>query len=291
MEIKQWRCLAAQCTGFLMLVLLLCALSMAYGSGKWRVMAQQTREDRDGESQAKDMTEYETEERKRQLELLRDLQEGQAGEEKTDSEPEEEDTPVVVIDAGHGGMDEGTMSVDEVFSEKDVSLQVVFYLKELLDQSGLKVFYTRLEDTEVTKAKRVKLANRVKADAFVSIHCNASEPGDTTAYGMEALYTRRRQASSETLSSKALASEILKQTSIYTGRRKRGIIRREDLYLMRHSQVPVTIIEIGYMTNSSELKYLLEEKKQRQVAEGIYLGIRQSLSQNGRAGKGGSRKK
>lgn len=274
MEIKQWRRLAAECTVFLLLVLLLYMPCMVPGLEGWHAKAQG---DGDIERQAEDMTEYEAKEKKRRLELLKDLQLEQAENEEDGSETAAGDPPVVVIDAGHGGMDEGTMSADQVFSEKDISLQVVLYLKELLDQSGLEVYYTRLEDKDVTKAKRVRLANRVKADVFVSIHCNASGPGDTSAYGMEALYTRRKKAASKLLSSKALAREILKQTSIYTGRRKRGIIRREDLYLMRHSKVPVTIIEIGYMTNSSELKYLLEEKRQRQIAEGIYLGIRQSL--------------
>lgn len=286
MEIKQWRRLAAESMGFLLLVLLICVLCIGYGPDQWKARAQLAREENEIEQAAEEMTAADAEERQRQLELLKELQQNQNRQDSSEPEegeqPEpdaEEEMPVIVIDAGHGGLDEGTMSVDHTFSEKDVSLQVVLYLKELLDQSGFKVYYTRLEDKEVSKAERVRMANRLHADLFVSVHCNASEPGDTTAYGMEALYTRRKKAQSDKLSSRKLAGEILKQASIYTGRRRRGIIRRENLYLMSHSKVPVTIIEIGYMTNSSDLKYLIQEKGQRRIAEGIYLGIRQSLEQ------------
>lgn len=191
--------------------------------------------------------------------------------------PEELYDKIIVIDAGHGGIDEGTISLDGKYREKDYALKIVKYLKELLDVSDYKVYYTRLDDADITKAKRTRLANAVHADAFISIHCNASEPGETTANGMEALYSSRKETANQSLTSKQLAAAVLEQVCEGTGRKFRGVIRRDGLYLMNHAKVPVTIIEIGYMSNRSDLRYLLKEKNQQKIARGIYEGIENAL--------------
>lgn len=184
---------------------------------------------------------------------------------------------IVVVDAGHGGSDEGTGSVGWKYREKEYALCVAAGLKKILDGTDIKAYYTRLEDVEVTKEERVRLANSVRADAFISIHCNASDQTETTANGVEALYSTRKRASGMQLTSKALAENILEQVCAITGRRKRKTIRRNDLYLMHHSKVPVTIVEVGYMTNASDMRYLLREKNQMEFARGIYLGLVKSF--------------
>lgn len=185
---------------------------------------------------------------------------------------------VVVIDAGHGGSDDGTISVDGKYHEKDYTLRIVGYLQKLLEKnSDIKTYYTRLSDSSVTKPKRVRLANAVHADAFVSIHCNASQPGDRSANGIEALYSSKKKAASQSMTSKQLSACMLEQVCDVTGRKARGIIKRDGLYLMHHSAVPVTIIEVGYMSNQSDLRYLLREKNQKEIAKGVYQGILDSL--------------
>lgn len=185
---------------------------------------------------------------------------------------------IVVIDAGHGGTDDGTVSLDGKYCEKDYTLRIVGCLQKLMDaDSRIKTYYTRLSDTAVTKARRVRLANAVHADAFVSVHCNASQPGDTSAFGVEALYSGRKKAANESLTSKQLSARILEEVCGITGQKSRGIIKREGLYLMHHSDVPVTIIEVGYMSNQSDLRYLLREKNQKEIARGIYEGITSGL--------------
>lgn len=191
--------------------------------------------------------------------------------------PEEIYDKIIVIDAGHGGMDEGTASVNGKYNEKLYTLKVAKCLQELYQDKDAKVYFTRLHDTTLSTAERTKLANAVHADAFVSIHCNASTIGDTASYGIEALYSGRAKAASETLTSKKLAQSVRKFVHQETGRRDRGVIQRTDLYLMNHSKVPVTIIEIGYMTNSSDLNYIIKEKNQKKIAEGIYKGIEAAL--------------
>ena len=192
--------------------------------------------------------------------------------------PEDIYDAVVVIDAGHGGTDDGALSQDGKYCEKDYTLRIVGYLQKLLDaDSGIKAYYTRLSDTAVTKADRVRLANAVHADAFVSVHCNASLPGDTSACGVETLYSSRKKTTSETLTSMQLSARVLESMCGITGQKSRGIIKRDGLYLMHHSNVPVTIVEVGYMSNQSDLRYLLREKNQKEMARGIYNGILNSI--------------
>lgn len=189
--------------------------------------------------------------------------------------PEEVYENIVVIDAGHGGMDEGTVSADGRQKEKDYNLYVVERLKKKLDRSGIGVYYTRLDDRAVSKKKRVWLANTLNADLLVSVHCNASDPGDTSAFGVEALYSRRSTNSS--LSGKQLAGALKDSVVKSTGNRDRGLIRREQLYLLHHSKVPASIIEIGYMSNALDLKYIRKAQGQEEIAEGIYQGIMEAL--------------
>lgn len=193
-------------------------------------------------------------------------------------EPKEAFDKIVVIDAGHGGMDEGTSSQDGRHVEKDYTLLVVKKLKKLLDQENIKVYYTRLEDIGVSKTDRTKLANRLRADLFVSIHCNASSVGDTTAYGLETLYSKRKLDKSQ-ISNKRLAQIILNTMADVTGFRNRGIIQREQLYLLHHADVPTTIVEIGYMSNKNDLKYITKESGQQKIAQGIYEGIMKALDE------------
>lgn len=194
------------------------------------------------------------------------------------AEPKKIYDSIVVIDAGHGGMDEGTSSSNGIHVEKDYTLQVVQELKKLLEKKNVKAYYTRLEDKEVTKADRTKLANHLQADLFISIHCNASSPGDTTAYGMETLYSGRNSGNRQ-LSNKRLAQIILDSMTEATGNRKRGVIKREQLYLLHHAKVPTTIVEIGYMSNKNDLKYITAESGRQKIAGGICDGIMKALEE------------
>ena len=183
---------------------------------------------------------------------------------------------IVVIDAGHGGIDEGTVSADGKYYEKDYTLFILHELKDILDNSDIKAYYTRLDDIRVSKPDRIRLANKLKADLLISIHCNASDAGDNTAYGVEALYSRQKPAGSK-LNNRKLAETIMENVADNVNNRKRGVIRREHLYLLHHSDVPATIIEIGYMSNKSDLKYIKRKSGQTKIAEGIYNGIMEAL--------------
>lgn len=182
---------------------------------------------------------------------------------------------IIVLDAGHGGDDEGTSSVDGRHEEKDYTSAIVELLRQLFEQDGrVKVYYTRLQDKEVTKKKRVELANSLQADLLVSVHCNASDYGDTSAQGIECLYSQRKTGS---LSNKKLAKLLLQNVVKQTGRKKRGLVAREGLYLMHHAKVPASIVEVGYMTNASDMKYMSKERGRKKIAQGIYDAVLEAL--------------
>lgn len=185
---------------------------------------------------------------------------------------------IVVIDAGHGGMDEGTSSLDKKCLEKDYTLLVSDQIREILEEQNVQVYCTRTSDKMVSKKARVQLAKKTKADLLVSIHCNASTAGDSTAHGIESLYSTRKTKGTN-LTNKRLAQIVLSNLAKSTGLEKRGVIRRENLYLLHHSKIPTTIVEIGYISNKNDMKYIMKKKGQLEIAQGISAGILQALEE------------
>lgn len=182
---------------------------------------------------------------------------------------------IIVLDAGHGGIDEGTSSA-KGHHEKEYTLMILQEVKKLMDKTDVKVYYTRLSDQKVTKAARTDLANKLEADLFISIHCNSSEKGDGRAYGVEALYSKRKPLNSR-LGNRRLSQILMDSVAEEVDNKKRGVIRREGLYIMHHSNVPASIIEVGYMSNKSDLKYILSKSGRKKIARGIYKGIMEAL--------------
>ncbi len=195
------------------------------------------------------------------------------GQQEDTDEPTTTPAPVIVIDAGHGGVDEGGCSYDLSVKEKDITLQVVQYLREYLEETDWEIHYTRLEDQTLSKPDRVKMANDLQADMLVSVHCNVSDHGDRQAQGIETLYSKRKATDGGLLTSYQLSQILLKKLCQETDRQKRRSIWRKDLYLMNHAKMPVSIVEIGYMSNRSDLRYISKPSHQKQIAKGIYAGI------------------
>ena len=263
MEMKEWRRLAAQSVSLLLVVFICCIC-----------FSQRLQQSAQTEAHAEAKLSKGMEEAKKQDE--ENVQEM----EKTIQweEAKKEVKGVVVLDAGHGGMDEGTSSKNGKYLEKDYTLLIVNRVKELLEESNIKVYYTRTDDRNVSKKKRTDLADRKKADLFISIHCNASSDGDTTANGLAALYSMRTPKTGS-IKNKELAKVMLEELSQATGLRKRGVIRREQLYLLHHAKVPTTIVEIGYMSNKDDLNFMKKEEGQKKIAQGICDGIARALEE------------
>lgn len=169
----------------------------------------------------------------------------------------------IVLDAGHGGKDQGTCAGDIL--EKDINLAVTLKLAEKLKENGAEVLLTRETDVKIELEDRAKLANEEKADLFVSIHCNYYEDS-TQIKGLECYY---RETSEE---GKELAERVSHAFDGIDEVENRGL-KTADYRVLRKTDMPAVLIELGYMSNPEECKKLTDEDYQELLAERIAAGI------------------
>lgn len=186
-------------------------------------------------------------------------------------EPSELYDRILVVDAGHGGNDIGTYSEDMKHYEKEINLGIVKYLKGLLKEDDIKVYYTRLTDEKVYLNPRINLANELKADLMVSIHCNSSKESKS-AGGCEVLYGTKHQKKLD-FTSKELAELCLKEMTADGSLKNRGLVKNNDIYIIEKSKVPLALVETGFMSNQQDLEYLLKKENQKQMAENIHRAV------------------
>ena len=190
--------------------------------------------------------------------------------------------PAVVIDAGHGGKDEGAKSKGVL--EKTLTLDVALRLERILNERGFPTVQTRTEDVFVPLSERAQIANRVKGPAvFVSIHFNQGSERDIA--GIETFYADNKVPLAEDWTwigffSRAepldtgenLAAEVQNAVVLKTGARDRGI-RARHLYVTRHTRLPAILVEGGFITNKLESHLLNEDHYADTLASGIADGI------------------
>lgn len=183
--------------------------------------------------------------------------------------PHEMYDKVIVIDAGHGGNEPGASK--QGVNEKVIDLKIVQKLKAMLDkEEKIGVYYTRLDDTNPSLASRVELANKAEADLFISIHNNSTRGGVLSkVHGTEVMYDEKKDARQ----SKNFAQICLEEVAAACGSVDRGLVEGNSIYIIRNSEVPAALIEVGFMTNSEELEKLNTDEYQKKTAEGIYQAI------------------
>lgn len=187
---------------------------------------------------------------------------------------------IIVVDAGHGGLDAGTISQGGAYLEKNMNLDMVLRLKELLDeQDQIKVYYTRTTDWKPSLRQRINLANDVEADFFLSVHCNANET--RALHGTEVLYDSRQNAFSG-MNSRRFAQILLEEMDEHLGLYNRGIVAREqNLTVIKYAEVPAALVEVAFMSNASDLEILSREEARAQVAQGLFDAIMRGYEELG----------
>ncbi|MBM3427679.1 MAG: N-acetylmuramoyl-L-alanine amidase [Bacteroidetes bacterium] len=223
-----------------------------------------------------------------------------------------EKTYVVVLDAGHGGKDPGNLGTGRIKkTEKDVTLDVVLQVGKLIEQNfpDVKVVYTRNADVFPTLKERVLIANRSKADVFISVHCNAN--ANKVAYGSESfvmglhkteesLATAMKENASIFLEdnkgqdydgfdpnnpdtyialslrenvfleqSADLAKNVQDLFRAKLGRKDRGV-KQAGYYVISFTNMPSILIELGFLTNAAEEDYLQSTKGKSELSKSIY---------------------
>jgi N-acetylmuramoyl-L-alanine amidase len=187
---------------------------------------------------------------------------------------------VIVIDAGHGGSDPGTIGFSGNY-EKDINLDISKKLKEELKSNGYKVILTRDSDEYVDNLLRAKLTNKKRARVFISIHGNAME-NNNSINGIQVLYYPNRESTIGDLNNNELARIIMGSLINGTGAKDKGIVEREDLIVLNQTKMPAIIIECGFLSNEKEEQLLLTDDYQNKVVDSISMGLEEYFSLNPR---------
>ena len=185
----------------------------------------------------------------------------------------------VIIDAGHGGEDCGTIGKNGVF-EKDLNLRIAFTLGKLLEEKGYAVVYTRTEDKLLYKEEenikgyrkiydlknRAALASQYESPVFISIHMNSFS--DERYSGLQVFYSVATDAS------RRLATSVQQQVKQQLQPQNNRPIREgAGLYLMENLSCPAILIECGFMSNPAECEKLCQKEYQKQLCFAIACGI------------------
>ncbi len=170
---------------------------------------------------------------------------------------------LVVVDAGHGGHDPGTISANGV-QEKDINLAVALKLANLLQQQGVSVVMTRTNDRYPELEERSDIANRRNADLFVSIHSDSNP--DRSRQGFTVYVAKG--ASSEAQH----AAGAINQALAATGCESHGI--HEAAYkVLVNTSGPAVLVEVGYLSNVQDCARLRDGAYQNRLAQAIASGI------------------
>lgn len=182
---------------------------------------------------------------------------------------------ILVIDAGHGGNDPGNLHQTDGFKdEKDLNLSMAMKLGGYIEQylgHKIEVVYTRTEDEFVSLEDRVKNANDLNADYFISVHCNAS--ADVEINGAETHIHLK-----ESVTSSKLAHMIQDQFKNRAARQSRGVKLKNDrlynLYVLKETKMPAVLVETGFMTNKQEETYLNTDYGQDLLMSAVFRAFR-----------------
>ncbi|MBE3586583.1 MAG: N-acetylmuramoyl-L-alanine amidase [Thermoanaerobacter sp.] len=173
----------------------------------------------------------------------------------------------IVLDPGHGGSDPGALGPTGL-REKDVTLAVAKYLQQELQPLG-SIYMTRDKDEYKSLRERVDLANNLKADYFISIHCNATT--NRAAKGTETLiYAFGKEA-------EKLARKVQTRLVKVLGTQDRGVKVRPGLYVLAHTAMPAILVETAFISNPEEERLLADPAQQQSIARAIVEGIADHL--------------
>lgn len=171
----------------------------------------------------------------------------------------------VALDAGHGGYDGG--AVYQGRKEKDDNLALTLAIGEILQNNGVDVVYTRTEDVYDSPVRKAQIANESGADYFISIHRNAS-PSSNQYSGVETLLYDESGV-------KADMAEAINEQLAEVGFNNLGLNVRKDLAVLRRTQMPALLVEVGFINTDADNALL--DARFDDTAQAIANGVLQTL--------------
>lgn len=185
---------------------------------------------------------------------------------------------IIYIDPGHGGRDGGASSQDGI-QEKEVALEISLYLRDLLQQSGAFVQMTRETDKELSSEEahrqgrrkaedlrnRVEMINESEANMMISIHLNSI--GSSRWRGAQTFFHPKMDEN------RRLALFVQDELIRNLENTNRQAKRNQDIYMLKATEVPGVLVEVGFLSNPQEAALLATPEYQKKVAFSIYEGI------------------
>ncbi|MFV8327122.1 N-acetylmuramoyl-L-alanine amidase family protein [Flavobacterium sp. ZS1P14] len=165
----------------------------------------------------------------------------------------------IVIDPGHGGNDFGVTS--NSITEKQIVEQITNKIKS--SNSNVVIHLTRYEDKFLSLEERTDFINRIKPDLVLSLHVNSSLNNKTS--GLEFYVAKETEFFEK---SNEIAGRLNDKFSENTKLKTLGV-KTGPFYILKKSEVPAVIIELGYLTNEDDKKYLIDDKEQNKMAKSI----------------------
>ena len=183
----------------------------------------------------------------------------------------------ILIDPGHGGKDPGHLPLtDTLMQEKDIALEIAMKIGGYLtyNLSNVNVMYTRQSDVYPTLDERVDMANNNNVDYMLSIHINGSPNSAVSG-------TETHIHNYDAKSSYKWAQLIEKQFTSRAGRKSRGVKTAADighsLQVLKHTKMPTVLVECGFITNTSEGRYLNSAYGEEIIASAVFRATREFI--------------
>lgn len=195
----------------------------------------------------------------------------------------EEGKLTIILDAGHGGMDPGKVGINQAL-EKEINLAIAEKLQDLLELNDIHVIMTRETDEGLYESsdrnkknadlkKRVEIIKNSNAVIAVSIHQNSYS--SESVKGSQVFYHKKSAEGKEL--AEILQKQMVKSLDPNNHRIAKA---NESYYMLKKTEIPLVIVECGFLSNSSEAALLITEEYQEKVAWAIHLGILKYINEN-----------
>ena len=201
----------------------------------------------------------------------------------------ERPTPVVLLDAGHGGEDGGAVGLNGIV-EKDINLPITCKLNDFLQALGYQTLLTRTTDTSIHDAAAASLRERKRSDIhnrfhmmqslrgsdlFVSIHQNKFP--ESAPHGTQVFYSQNHSRS--ILLANAIQQSVV--ALLQSGNTRQVKPSGSEIYLLHNAEIPAVLVECGFISNPEDAAKLVTEEYQDQIAFAIACGILNNTANTG----------